>query len=189
MPDNRPILRTILGEKKIVLLNRVTALAEMPEETFRGIVMAEAKSQADPITSLALRHPDLRVRWLKAIKAHITELDRQFAQRKDDPATNEWRRRANTVRGSLLNRKYEAEAANPRNRHIGETPEQRERRLDESAAERRRRGEIGELAIQRLREAHPDEFDAYLAEEYHKAGIELPSPLARRIASRLDPQQ
>lgn len=152
-----------------MLLVRVNHLAEMAEEAFLETVMAEAKGRADPVTELALRHPDMRVRWLKAIKPAITALNHQFAQHNDDPTANEWRKRANTVHSSLRQRKYEAEAANPRNRHTPETPEHRDRRLEESAAERRRRGEVGQLAVQRLREAHPDEFDAYLAEEYHEA--------------------
>jgi hypothetical protein len=188
MRDEEQELRAILGEEQIALLSRVNQMAGMAEDAFLETVMAEAKGRADPLTALALRHPDMRVRWLKAIKSAITSLDRQFAQNKDDPDAQEWRKRANTVHSSLRQRKYEAEAANPRNRHNAETPEQRERRLEESAAERRRRGEVGQLAVQRLREAHPEEFDAYLAEEYHKAGITLPDALARRIASQLGPQ-
>ncbi|MEV0636413.1 hypothetical protein AB0I77_15875 [Streptomyces sp. NPDC050619] len=186
MQDEGQELRAILGEEQIALLSRVNQLAEMAEEAFLETVMAEAKGRADPVTALALRHPDMRVRWLKAIKSAITALDRQFAQNKDDPDAKDWRKRANTVHSSLRQRKYEAEAANPRNRHKAEAPERRERRLEESAAERRRRGEVGQLAVQRLREAHPEEFDAYLAEEYHKADIKLPDALARRIASGSD---
>lgn len=163
----------LLAEEETVLLIRVTQLLDMAEEPFLQLVMAEAKGQADPITALALRGPDLRVRWLKGVKSRITELHRQFAQHKDDPTAAEWRKRANNVQASLLRRKYEAEAAS--HRPPAETAWQRERR----------RGEYGEVALQRLVEAHREEFDAYLAEEYQGAGLELPGPLARRIAARI----
>ena len=181
MGKNGPTL--LLAEGQTVLLNRVTQLLDMAEEPFLQLVMGEAKGRADPITALALRHPDLRVCWLKGIKSRITELHRQFAQHKDDPEAAEWRKRANNVQASLLRRKYEAEAAG--HRRTTESQWQRQRRLEASLDERRRRGELGEAAVQRLVEAHHEEFDTYLAEEYQRAGVELSGTLARRIAARI----
>jgi hypothetical protein len=73
-------LKEIIGAERVVVLSRVADLCALSEEEFRKVVMAEAKEGSDPLTALALRHPDLQVRWLKDLKAGI-EIPENLAKR------------------------------------------------------------------------------------------------------------
>ena len=141
-------------------------LARADEETFRSVVAADAKNRLDQPTAEALRDGRVLLRWQRMLKVLLLDAQVQLEEKRDDPARgHEWRVKVRRWHASLVVRKAEV------NRLIGEQPSAAS--AEEALAERRRRGEAGEAALQRLVDAHRDEFDRYLAEECLAAGVRL----------------
>lgn len=145
----------------------------------RDDVMGKAP-QAD---AEILRAPENLVRWADALKTFQIDLGAQMAQKQGcyDDATKAWRKRIRVVEKRL--REKRAEAKRLMYLHITCTDSsQAANRVRYASREARtnlkeRKRIAGERAIARLKDAHPDEFKRYLAEEYIVDGLDLTGSL------------
>lgn len=88
----------------------VTRLLKLPAPDFTTLVAAEVKGEATTAERLALRHPHLRTRWRRTLKALHTTITTNLTNRANDtdPFTTEWRPRAQRYRDTLTLRLTEA---------------------------------------------------------------------------------
>jgi hypothetical protein len=143
----------------------------LPVDEFRAIVAQDVRGEADAEAAEALRHPSVLYQWLAALKWLLMDLNTLHAARRGFPEYDEWRRSAAGFQSKVIARRAEGR------RLVQQAAS--EGAKEASRLERQRRGEIGELAIQRLIDAHQDEFTGYLLDEYTRAGLEPPDRVLR----------
>jgi hypothetical protein len=150
-------------------------LMALDEDPFRKAVADESHNRADEELAAALRSPQVCRRWLSVLKLLLVDVNAQFAAKRTDRSAeaDEWRRKARRWQGHLLSRKDEARRLCTTQYHG--SPEARA----ESERARRKRGEIGDIALRRLIERHREEWHDILAEEFAAAGVELPRGVVR----------
>lgn len=159
---------------------RVVAMSE-PE--FYELVGADVRGTVTAQEAGALRAPVNLDRWAAALKAMEADLQLQFAHRAADKSATAqgWRSRTTALQACLHERRTEARAA-------------RVARQERAAAERARLAAIGAMPVKeaqaavrdraraRLVRAHHAEFVLLLAEEFERAGLELPTRVVRQLA-------
>lgn len=186
----------------------VTALvAALGEEAFAYLVRRESRGQAHPLEAAALRTDELVDRWLTALTRIRDDVDAQLQEHAGDrgEAAREWRLRATWTRATLDGRRKEAkrlrhEAGLRRAAAEREAKREAHRAQQQRAAAEReaRRGDVdyiracrahikdlrrqaGEVAIQRLIDAHGREFSAYVAEECERLGVDVPDRVRKYL--------
>jgi hypothetical protein len=154
------------------------ALGDGPVDdvTFALVVRDEVVGRAAEEDAEKLRSPVYLLRWADALKTFQIDLGAQMAEKRglQDAATREWRKRIRKVESGLAERRAEAKNLTRENHICLRNDKGRGRSPD--VVERRR--VAGERAIRRLKDAHPDEFMTYLAEEYAAEGLPLGGKLA-----------
>jgi hypothetical protein len=140
-------------------------LAAMDEEQFRGITGEDAHGRLDSEASKGLRHPKVRRRWYGMLRILLADVNAQLAGKSGDRSeeTEAWRRKALHWQIGLMERRSEARRLCTERTFV--SAESRE----ESRRARRARGEAGNVAVQRLIDAHREEFEQLLAEELSRA--------------------
>lgn len=91
----------------------LNTLRHATHEEFVDVVEADAAGRLDMPTRIALRAPRIRGRWITTLRAILTRLDQQLADR---PAGGTWRHRAEAFRWNAAARLTEAEALRDRER-------------------------------------------------------------------------
>lgn len=138
----------------------VQILADSSDGEFTALVRAEIHGKATPEEATALRSPELLHRWASALKAIAGDMQAKMeaAAHRDDHTTRRWRQQHQRRILEVAARRKEA-------RHLL-TQAGRERRQNHAGQGRRLEArEAGQRAIDRLIEAHREEFQTYLAEE------------------------
>lgn len=163
-------------------------LAALPDIDFREIVALEARGQGEPVHNAALRDVALVRRWRKSLGQLMNDIDQQLADRRHDRSlsSHDWRKRAVTYRNTLTLRTTECR------RQLAELQEymartKQSRLMDAqiaaaagtTAAELRRMA--GEVAVERLINAHGQEFSGYLAEAFKELGLNVPARVQRHL--------
>ncbi|MEU9405698.1 hypothetical protein AB0E08_08325 [Streptomyces sp. NPDC048281] len=136
----------------------VQTLRAASEKEFASLVLAELEGKATPDEAAALRSDDLLWRWKQALSTLLVESQQQLNATldRDDSFTREWRkRRQRWVQQAAARRKEMSLLL---------------RSLQIRRAEERRAGKDARVtprnrAIDRLINAHQDEFDRLLKEE------------------------
>lgn len=155
------------------LSSRRNAMDEVPDEyikllqdasdkEFMSLVRAEAHGKARPEEAAALRTPALRFRWSSALKDIAADMQRimETAALRDDPTTRRWRQKHQRRIMEVSARRKEARYL------VGESLKLQKNDSGEQRAQRRAQAQdAGRRAIDRLIEAHIEEFETYLAEE------------------------
>lgn len=164
----------------------IELLNAMPDIDFREIVVRDVDGQGDPSQRAALRHYRNQVRWKKQLGQLIGDVEAQLEARRTDTtlAGHDWAKRATNYRYALIVRLNECKRLRAED-HARTTVNQEHRRRDAEAAAaagatvKELRAAAGELAIQRLIQAHNPEFNDYLVEEYAALGISVPARIER----------
>lgn len=146
------------------------------DAVFANLVRRDVVGASTPQDAAALRESENVPRWADALKSFQIDLAAQLAARAGvrDAATVEWRARIAKVQYSLRLRRTEAKQL-MQERSLGSMRQDKDYLPGQRAKLKDRRGEAGERAVKRLKDAHSLEFVTYLQEEYEKAGLE-PSP-------------
>jgi hypothetical protein len=176
-------LNALLDDDRSRYLDTVDWLHALDEEAFQRHVGDDARARADEMVSRALRHPKLRHRWTLALKALRKHVEQQVkvtgpSDRGDYAA---WREKVAWFKTHLEARALEAKsltlsASQPKD------PEK-------IRAGQLKKGGVGQVAVDRLVEAHKAEFTRYLVEEYAREGLELPDGLYRATRQILADQE
>lgn len=133
----------------------------------RDDVMGRCAAQDSEI----LRTPEHMVRWSDALKTFQVDLSAQMAERKGiyGSETQAWRKRMRAVERALREKRaeakrlmYETYTLNPQNKRPKSQNDNKKQRVA-----------AGDRALQRLKEAHFEEFMTYVAEEYIADGLPL----------------
>lgn len=135
-------------------------LADADDHYFTAVVERDLRDNSTLEEALSLRHRAHRRRWQEALKTLFLGTETQLAARAGDrsPSAARWRTNLAVYREGIRRRRAEA-----RQRIAEEyarpvvVPEQR--------ARRKARQEAAPAAVQRLIDAHPEEFARYLDEE------------------------
>lgn len=162
----------------------VTArVAALSDADFLTLVGADVRADVTAEEAAALRAPVNLHRWAAALKDLEVDLQLQFANRRDQvsPLTVDWRRRAVAVRSFIQQRREEAKSALAALRAADAAERARVLALS-GLPLNEARAAVGDLAVQRLIDAHQAEFGLLLAEEFERAGLEVPTRVARHIA-------
>lgn len=154
-------------------------LIALDDTGFRAVAADDARGQAERPHRIALRDPQLLIRWGKAIGSLFHEVEAQLGMRSDEGKT-EWRRRAVGFKKALEVRRREcadmcavsekdAKAGWERYAALREDARQLELGRRKPLAEQR--DQAGQAAVRRLIGAHGPEFAGYFAEECERLGI------------------
>lgn len=167
----------------------VEQLAALDDTALMGTVADETRGAADIPTRLALRDPRLLTRWRKAIGALMTDADAQLSMRAKEGKT-EWRRRTLGFKRALEARRAECAdriAASEEEtkaawlQHAAAREQARQEAIAAKKSAAAQRALAGEVAVQRLIDAHGVEFARYLAEECERIGTPLPDRVAKYL--------
>jgi hypothetical protein len=157
----------------------IERLMSIPDSDFRGIVIADTRSDGDPAERAALRHPRLLKRWQTQLGELIRDIEQQLHDRRHNTTATDWRKRALGHRDALTTRATECRRRRSE-AHVELTRRGDSRRRDAElaaslgATPQELRGHAGELAVDRLIATHRDEFERYLVAEYQAFGLEIP---------------
>lgn len=158
----------------------------LPDIDFRGIVAQDARQEGQHGHRAALRHRTNQVRWRGQLGILINEIENDLNRRAGDTSliTYDWTRRATGYRDALVLRLTECKRLRAEVVAQQQSGAEARRRDAETAAAagasvRDLREKAGEVAIQRLIEAHHPEFTAYLVQEYGALGITVPDRIER----------
>lgn len=149
-------------------------LAMCPEE-FADVVSDDVTADLDDdFLRAALRRDEVLDRWHAALTELAMSIEAQMAaaKGKKDAETNRWRGAARRVLSGAVARRTECRILK-RQRHVAATPVIAIPGKVKTTQEAKR--DAGEKAVQRLKDAHPEEFMDYLAQEYGKAGLPVPA--------------
>lgn len=138
----------------------IHVLLAASDDEFFGLVRAELAGRATPDEVAALRSDELLPRWKRAIDALLAESQQKLSAvlEQDDPFSKEWRkRRQRWVEQAAARRKEITPLLG--SLHMRRESERR------AAREARARRSPRNRAIDRLIEAHQDEFELLLKEE------------------------
>ncbi|MFI7890949.1 hypothetical protein ACIFUY_06750 [Streptomyces sp. CACIS-1.16CA] len=167
----------------------VQRLASLPDIDFRNIVAADARGEGKPGDRGALRAPQILTRWKRCLGQLHKDLNDQFQDNRGDKSllAEDWRKRATSYRETLALRlsecrrlKAEAHAEMVRNKEYKK--HDAEVAAAAGASVQELRAHAGEVAKERLINAHQAEFRRYLVDAYTDLGISLPARIRRRIA-------
>ncbi|MFI2078657.1 hypothetical protein [Streptomyces triculaminicus] len=161
----------------------VALVAALGPDAFTDLVQRERRGQAHPQEAAALRHPKVVTRWEAELQAQQVAVEAQLACRAGDRSAEarEWRTRVTWVRARLAQRRTEARALlAEKNRSEAEAAAKAKRVVPVPGRQEMRR-EAGRIAVDRLIDAHGDEFARYLAEEYQRLGLELPDRMLKYL--------
>jgi hypothetical protein len=169
----------------------VELVSALPANALREIVVRDASGEGDPSQRAALRHYRNQVRWKRQLGQLIADIETQLKDRRGDTtlAGHDWTKRATGYRDALLVRLNECKrlrASDHAAMSVGQKQRQRDALVaaESGATVKELRAAAGEIAIQRLIEAHDGEFCTYLAEEYARIGLSLPERVAARLPER-----
>lgn len=160
----------------VVTLADVAALHQLDDDAFRELVSNDARGGASQLRSKALRDPSLAGRWIRTLKALQRDLNAQFRLRSGDydKDTRAWRIGATAFQGALRERRAEAvEIVRVQGASMVSDGTKRGEREGREAA--------GELAVNRLIEAHRAQFTELLVEEYARLGVAAPARVLRYL--------
>jgi hypothetical protein len=140
---------------------------ELPDAEFASLVTAEVRGKATPSTALALRDPRNWSRWSAILRKEATETHVSLAQRKgdDDPQTKQWRRSVVRLQGAIQARQREISSMRDARRRLRAEGNRNEIKIAQQWAK--------DAALNRLAQAHREEYLVLLAEEYTSRGLEL----------------
>ncbi|MFJ6215098.1 hypothetical protein ACIQGZ_17440 [Streptomyces sp. NPDC092296] len=147
----------------------------MTDVQFADLVVRDASHRAPRVLARALRDVSLSHRWIAAIKWAQRDLEgelRDCAGRRDSDAA-ERRARVEALREVLAGRRREAAALIAGRGSCVPVPA--------AGSERELRRAAGELAVDRLIEAHRAEFTVLLVEEFERLGVAVPGRVARHL--------
>lgn len=161
-------------------------LVSMPDSDFREIVAADIRGEGATQDRAALRHPRNLKRWRRQLGELIVDIEQQLGARRDErtPEAEAWRQRGTDYRAALIARATECRRRRSE-AHIDLMRRDESRRLDHAralavgATRKELRAEAGERAVERLIEAHRDEFEQYLVDEFQIFGLQIPDRFAR----------
>jgi hypothetical protein len=148
----------------------IEKLQGMPDRMFANLVATEVVGKASPEEAAALRTPEIQRRWQTALGALSTEIEGQLAARKGDssPLTREWRSTAISRRGFIAARREEIRFLRGKWLDARTIANQ----SGQSSNGKQRRSAAGEAAMQRLIDAHRDEFRQLIQEELARLNAE-----------------
>lgn len=170
----------------------VQYVSALPDIDFREIAAQDATNKSKPEDSYALRHRINLNRWNNVLGQLINEAENRIGLRRGDRslAAHDWRKRTVAYRNALVLRRTECKKLRAemhewmiRNNESRLMEAKKAAAMGVTPAELR--AQAGEVAIDRLINAHGKEFALYLAEAY----FELKLPLRDRITRYLSPEQ
>ena len=174
----------------------IERLNSIPDIDFREFVAADVRGEGAHDDRAALRHPRNLKRWQRQLGELIRDIEQQLRERRDDktPAGLEWRRRGLDYRERLTRRATECRRRRSEV-HVEMTRRQDFRRRDAEvalaagASVKELRARAGEIAVQRLIDAHGEEFARYCAEEFRALGLTVPERIAKRERPAVTPNR
>lgn len=176
-------LRELLDADRDNLLDVVDWLAAMPHDNFERHVNMDLNDTLDPVARQALRHTLNLERWRDCLEVLFTDLQRQFTDpARKTPEFADWRQRALAFQTLVLRRRAEADELIRQWRKVKGDASAR-------AATKAAQRDAGDRAIQRLIEAHRQEFVGYLAQEYAADGMRLGDGHYRQLRNVVAAQQ
>ena len=169
----------------------IAALVAATDASFRTAVVADVRGEGAPGRRAALRHYTNLRRWRRHLGVLLHDVDRQLACRRGDPtlAAHDWRRRTLGYQTTLRRRLIECQRRRAAEHAVVSASRAEGRRRDLEAAQRagasvkELRAKAGELAVDRLIDAHPGEFARLLAETFAGVGLAVPESAARRLST------
>lgn len=151
----------------------IELLADSSDQEFMSLVRAEIHGKATPEEATALRSQPLVFRWAAALKAISSDMQvkMEAAAHRDDATTRRWRQQHQQRILAVSARRKEA-------RQLLSEMDRKRRQANAGRDRKAEAREAGQRAIDRLIDAHREEFEVYLAEEKAKdpAGTESGSP-------------
>jgi len=167
---------------------RIQYVSALPDLHFREIVALDAQNKADPMDAAALRSRINLKRWSTFLGQLLNDIEMQIGERRHrtDLENHDWRKRALGYRTTLMSRKVEcqklrAEAHEQTMRNNDSRLLEAQRAAAAGATVKELRTAAGEVAVDRLIDAHGTEFCRYLAEAYAELGITLPDRVKRHL--------
>ncbi|XCM28925.1 hypothetical protein ABXI76_05570 [Streptomyces parvus] len=167
----------------------IQRLASLPDIDFRNIVAADARGEGKPGDRGALRAKQNLTRWKRCLGQLHKDLNDQFQENRGNPSllAEDWRKRAAGYRETLTlrlseSRRLKAEAHAEMVRNQEYKKHDAEVAAAAGATVQELRAHAGEVAKERLINAHQPEFRRYLIDAYAELGISLPARIRRRIA-------
>jgi hypothetical protein len=146
------------------------------EALFALVVRDDVVNRCAISDAEALRDPKNLDRWKDALWVFWIDTEAQLAKRAGirDKETMEWRKRVKLTQNAIRVRRAEVRQL------LRERAEQQRAvaAANNTPIMKARRRSAGERAVQRLKDAHPDEFMTYLAEEYVAEGLPMGGKLA-----------
>jgi hypothetical protein len=136
----------------------IQVLLDASDKEFASLVRAELSGNATPDEVAALRSDELVARWKRALDALLVESEEQLSSvlGRDDPFSKEWRRRRHRWAQQVTTRRKEV---------VPLLNSLYMRRTAERRAQGPRVPSPRNRAINRLIEAHQEEFDRLVREE------------------------
>jgi hypothetical protein len=161
-------------ERRVNETPSATSLGSLDGVAFAKVVQDDVRGTAHEDDSAALRHPQNLNRWRLALLDFKADVNRQRASRVSEKGddVDEWRQRVSVVQRTIAMRLTECRS------HIEYV---RIQNTERKRAEKDQRHEAGERAVDRLVEAHQQEFQQYLQEECEALGVELPKRIRRYL--------
>lgn len=185
----------------------IEEIAAMDDDAFEELTFREIRNRVHDVERDGLRSPVLVRRWEAALRAARTNLDGQFARHADqlDEAAEDWRQRVAYLRTTAADRLAEAQqiitGVEPRPAASGQPVGSKaaRRALDDEhldtvvgngpsthVGQKDLRRAAGEAAIDRLIDAHREEFGAYLIQECRRLGAIVPDRVLRHHPAELE---
>ena len=167
---------------------RIQYISALPDLHFREIVALDAQSKAVPVDSAALRARINLKRWNDFLGQLIKDIESQMGERRHEKSLEayDWRKRALGYRTTLISRRTEcqklrADAHEQTMRNNDSRLLDAQRAAAAGATVQELRAAAGEVAVDRLIDAHGVEFSGYLAEAYQALGISLPDRVQKHL--------
>ncbi|MFE9391658.1 hypothetical protein [Streptomyces sp. NPDC006784] len=167
----------------------IERVAALPSIAFREIVANDAAGKGDRDERGALRAPVNLTRWRRALGELLHDVQEQLTSSRWNKtlAAQDWRKRATGYQEQLLRRQVECKQLRADAHAVGVSSRVASRRRVVDAARlsgapvKELRRLAGEMAVDRLIEAHRGEFDGLLAEEYAAVDLPLPEGVMQRM--------
>jgi hypothetical protein len=163
-------------------------VASLPDIDFREIVVADLRNQGARADRAVLRHELNLRRWKRHLAQLAADVTTQLKERKHETSleAHDWRKRTTSYSNAIALRVEECRRLRAVVHADAVRKNDYRRRDAEIAAAagatvKELRHHAGEIAVDRLINAHGAEFARYCAEEYRALGLAVPERIARRI--------